>query len=346
MTDEQMRELGKQLPFDRPDAKRREALRASLLVAATRPEPARRKRWWLAGSAFAAGAIAAAAAMFLAIRDPEVTREVRAQARVDAPAGAQLEHVVTTTPSGIDEVVRVRAGVVRVAAATNRVRTRTADAEVESTGAYELAVVDDRLERVTVTTGTARITVAQQQPIFLAAGQSWRAPVVTTDVTPPPPIPAAPPKPVAKPSAKPSPPVVAVEEPRLPAVTTLDTSQPTSTERHFQRGWTLLREGKANEAAAELAIAAGGTDALADDARYFQAVALVRAGRAVEAERVLVEFLTRAPTSLRAGRAALLVGKLARDRGAAADARRWFELALRDGDATIAAAAKAHLESL
>ena len=368
MTDEQLRELGKQLPYDHPDASRREALRSSLLVAATRPEPtATRKRWWLAGGAFAAGALAAAAAIFIIIvRDPERTVHATAQARIDAAPSAQLEHVVASTATGIDEVVRVRDGVVRVAVPSpltkSRVRTQTGDAEVEATGAYEVAVVDDRLERVTVTTGTARITVRHQQPVFLAAGQTWRPRIITADVTPAPPAATASTAPATSTSSStsntrtsqrpkaPSNSTPAADEnvelPRMPAVTTLDASQPTATEKHFQRGWALLREGKANEAAAELALAAQGSDALADDARYFQAVALVRAGRAVEAERVLIGFLTRAPESLRAGRAALLLGKLLRERGEVDAARRWFETALHDPDPAIASAAKGHVSAL
>jgi hypothetical protein len=61
---------------------------------------------------------------------------------------------------------------------------------------------------------------------------------------------------------------------------------------------------------------------------------------------VLVAFLDHAPMSLRRGRAAILLGKLLRDRGDAKSARAWFESALADGDPAIAAAAKAHLDAL
>jgi TolA-binding protein len=117
---------------------------------------------------------------------------------------------------------------------------------------------------------------------------------------------------------------------------------------HFQRGWALLRAGKAAEAAVELGAAADANqdDPLAADARYFQAVALVRAGKGNEAERVLVAFLDRAPASMRRGRAAILLGKLIRDRGDSASARAWFESAMQDADPAIAKAAKAHLDAL
>ncbi|MDQ3341227.1 MAG: tetratricopeptide repeat protein, partial [Myxococcota bacterium] len=123
------------------------------------------------------------------------------------------------------------------------------------------------------------------------------------------------------------------------------------TEQHFQAGWNLLRQGKAREAAVELGAAAdadaSGSDPLAADARYFQAVALVRAGDKAAAERVLVAFIDRAgPSAMRRGRAAVLLGKLLRDRGDKKSARAWFESALGDADPAIAAAARAHLDSL
>lgn len=141
----------------------------------------------------------------------------------------------------------------------------------------------------------------------------------------------------------------------MPAVTTLEPAPPPATGRrasptelHFQKGWALLRDGKAREAAVELAAAAdaGGDDPLAADARYFQAIALVRAGQSRDAERVLVAFLDHAPQSLRRGRAAILLGRLIRDRGDATSARAWFASALNDPDPAIAAAAKAHLDAL
>jgi TolA-binding protein len=351
-----LRELAKQLPWDRPDSDRREAVRSSLLVAATHAAPPARRRWLLAGGAFAAGALAAAIAIVVlwpSSRSTPAEQPRAAHARVDAPATAKLEHTVT----GSDELVRVRAGVVRVAVppTKSRVRTRTADAEIEGTGAYEVAVVDDRLERVSVSDGSARVTVridGKQQQIFLATGQTWRPTIVTAQIElePPPPPPApvrTKPRPAPQPEAEPEP-----EMPRMPAVTSLEPAAPTkpepsATERHFQRGWTLLREGKPREAAVELGIAAdaGGDDPLAADARYFQAIALARANQPAAAERVLAAFLERAPTSLRRGRAAILLGKLLRDRGDRTTAHTWFEVAARDPDPAIAAAARAHLDA-
>jgi len=431
--DDRLRELGKQLPWERPDAERGEAVRSSLLVAATEDDAgSHRKRWLLVGGGFAAGALAAAA-IALVIARPHAAEPIRpreAHARVDAPASARLEHTVTATASGTDELVRVRAGTVRLAVpavrAGDRVRLQTADATVEGRGAYEVVVAADRLERVTVTAGTARVDVrvdGQPRQVFLAAGQTWRPTISTAELELPAPSdvpahhppaarvePAATPAPApidvrapgaaaertgarvasarrvdgeareastdepgvpgpttpstppssatsASPSTTPTPdPLDAGVQPRMPAVTALETAptaptsprQATATERHFQAGWALLRDGKAREAAIALGRAAdgGGDDPLAADARYFQAVALVRSNQRREAERVLVAFLDRAPRSLRRGRAAVLLGALLRDRGEVTSARAWFSSALDDADPAIAAAARAHLSGL
>lgn len=150
-------------------------------------------------------------------------------------------------------------------------------------------------------------------------------------------------------SAPPSPPDVTA-----PAVSTGETPDPatktgpTDVERRFQSGMSLLKANKHAEAARELLAAAdtGGDDPLAADARYFAAVALTKAGRKTEAERALVAFIDRAPTSIRRGRAAVMLARLIAERGDHASARAWFESALGDADASVVAAARAGITAL
>jgi TolA-binding protein len=133
------------------------------------------------------------------------------------------------------------------------------------------------------------------------------------------------------------------------AITQLDKAKPVTTwQLHFSSGWQLLRAGKSAEAARELAAAAdaGGDDPLAGDARYFEAVALTKAGRKTEAEHALVAFLDRSPHALRRGRAAVMLGRLIAERGDSAAARTWFDSATHDADPDVAAAAKAGLAGL
>ena len=154
-------------------------------------------------------------------------------------------------------------------------------------------------------------------------------------------------------------PVVAADAPAEPAAEQAVAAPPASppavepppgkeVERRFQAGMALLKTGKPAEAARELLAAAdaGGDDPLATDARYFAATALTKAGRKTEAERALVQFIDRAPRSIRRGRAAVMLARLIAERGDHASARAWFESALADGDPSVVAAAKAGIASL
>lgn len=394
MTDESLRELGKQLPHDRPDLDRRESVRASLLASASAPQQHRARGWLLVGGGFAAGALAAAAIAIVVIRphtEPVTTTAPHeAYARIESSSAAELEHTMVPTSTGTDELVRLRAGKVRLAVpptrSGDRVRVTTGDAEISGSGAYEVTVTADALASVTVTAGSATIQLARSsQPVFLAAGQTWRAAVQTADLPLPPaqvattsdgspiettldprgtaPQPqklrAVTPRPPAErttPQGSPieseletAPPRAAVTAPP-PELTTGDPVRPptlavnpaSEIERHFRAGSALLRASKLAEAITELGAAADAGDGpLAADARYYQAVALVKSKRGPEAERALVQFLDRAPTSVRRGRAAMMLGRLLADRGDATAAKAWFEIAARDPDPAVAAAAKA-----
>lgn len=381
-TPDALTELGKQLPWHRPDAARREVVRSNLLAAVRDGVPgAAPRRWPLVAAGFAAGALAAAAIALLVMR-PQHAAAPASYAQIESSSGAELAHTRTPTVTGTDETVRIKSGTLRVAVPAVRtgdhVRVRTADAAVEGTGSYEVTVVRDALASVTVAAGTASVTVTgQERAVFLAAGETWRAPVITADLAvsaPPTPAPTTA-TPVTRPApvasvvrassqpvlpAPPSAPAITAADPPHEAVTAPPPAEaaitatetprvatppgPTATERHFQAGTALLRAGKPADAAIELGAAAdGGTDALAADARYFQAIALAKAGHPAEAEHALVAFLDHAPTSIRRGRAAVMLARLLLERGDRTSARAWFEAASKDADPAVAAAGRAGL---
>src|SRR5438094_81906 len=131
--DDELRELGKQLPWDRPDEARRDAVRSSLLVAATAAQPPR-SRWLAVGGGFAIGALAAAAAVLLIVHRAQPEHHVTAErARIDATSAADFERQITQTAVGVDEVVRVRNGKISLSigelAANEHVRVATGDAQ-------------------------------------------------------------------------------------------------------------------------------------------------------------------------------------------------------------------------
>ena len=358
---ERLRELGKQLPWDRPDATRRDAARSSLLAAANQSISAvpgmttsPRRRYLALGSAFAAGALAAAAIAILILRP-----QPRPSNTVTADPSARMERTIVTTPTGVDETVRIHDGTIHLATTTLRpgdhVRIRTRDAAVEGAGDYDVIVTADALTAVTVRRGTTKVQVNGQHAVFLAAGQTWRASIITADLSPSEAVSdkQVPDKQVADKQ-------VVVDGPGVGSGSGPGPGSgsgsgggrarraTTPTEVHFRAGWALLRDGKAKEAAVELGAAADANpdDPLAADARYFQAVALERAGDRGQAERVLVAFLDHAPRSLRRGRAAVLLGRLLALRGDVDSARAWYKAAVDDPDPAIAGAARAGLDSL
>lgn len=268
----------------------------------------------------------------------------------------------------------------------DRVRVAANNGEIEGAGSYEVAVVDDAIREVTVKEGSARVRLIGSQEVFLATGQVWKAPVITAELRPAaPPTVAAAATPVAHtPIATsaapreaaprlirtPTPPITTdtvAKAPAVPELHTMADASPgetppnaisqiakaekkpvTALEQHFAAGWSLLRAGKAAEAAHELAAAsdAGGDDPLAGDARYFEAIALTKAGRKTEAEHALVAFMDRSPHAVRRGRATVMLGRLIAERGDVATARSWFESATHDPDPNVVAAATAGLATL
>lgn len=197
---ERLRDLAKDLPFDRPDATRVDAVRTSLLdevnasTSPTSSSPSARRRYLFLGAAFTAGAVAAAAVALLVIRPRDTDRSAalahHVPAQITASTEARIEHHVVATTSGVDEIVQVHDGTVRLAVANQRtgdhVRLRTRDAEVEGAGEYLVEVSGESLAKVAVRSGTARIIVVGRAPVFLAAGQTWHASVITTDLGPTP----------------------------------------------------------------------------------------------------------------------------------------------------------------
>jgi TolA-binding protein len=99
----------------------------------------------------------------------------------------------------------------------------------------------------------------------------------------------------------------------------------------FARGWSSLRTGDFNTAAEWFARATSGqNNTLAEDALFWQGVALDRAGRFAIAHQVLADFLARYPASDRSGEASVILGWLLVRSGNFGAARLRFEQGLDD----------------
>jgi TolA-binding protein len=100
----------------------------------------------------------------------------------------------------------------------------------------------------------------------------------------------------------------------------------------FGEGWTAVRAGRFVDAAEAFgrAAALAGPEPLAEDAAFWRAVALGRAGWSAAAGQALLGFLERHPRSPRAGEAAVMLGWILLEAGDVAGAAARFRAAVDD----------------
>jgi hypothetical protein len=225
-----------------------------------------------------------------------------------------------------DEVVRLHEGAVSVQVTPlgpgERFRVVAGDGEVEVHGtAFDVAVKDDRLVSVTVDHGLVEVRPAHGPRVFLHAAESWHAPPSSS----------------AAATAEP-------EEPRRPAAAPTESAAAEG----FARGWRALRGGDYLAAAAAFGRSASAdpADPISEDARYWRAVALARGGRPASARAEMAAFLTRYPTSARAGEISAMLGWLLLDVHDRAGAQRRFRAAAGDRADAVRASARAGLQAL
>jgi TolA-binding protein len=264
-----------------------------------------------------------------------------------------------------------------------RFRVATADAEVEAQGGrFDVAADGHRLITVRVIRGHVEVRASGGGRAALNAGDEWtRAASPAREPRPAPSLaPTAPSeRPVAPPVAlahaarvahveraasahaerAPSVPAeraaLAIKTsaraalalaPTEPAAVPPAASAPQRVS--FERGWRLLRAGDpahAAEAFQEVDQESGG-DAIQEDALFWQAVALARAGKEGAAGRALSSFIERFPRSARAGEASAMLGWMLIDAGDTDGARRAFERAVGDRVDRVRASARSGLGHL
>lgn len=245
------------------------------------------------------------------------TAVARRKGTVHARAGARL--VELGAPG--DEVVRLEEGGITVEveklATAERFRVVTSDAEVEVRGtAFDVDVVHDRLRAVRVWHGVVEVRPGSGTPVLLHAGEHWTAPSA-----------------VAAKGATPSP----GPQPALPL-------KPRSDEDAFNAGWASLRSGDFSQASHAFQDVLTTPDSpLAEDARYWNAVALQRAGRTPEALAAWEAFLQSHPDSERAAEANVAAGWLELGRENAIAARARFQAVGAGASGRVQASAQAGL---
>jgi len=124
------------------------------------------------------------------------------------------------------------------------------------------------------------------------------------------------------------------------------THQPSPAELAFSDGCQALRSADYPRAAAAMrrALEAGPTSAVAEDARYWEAVALAREGKGARARRAMEEFVRLLPSSPRAGEVSAMLGWLLLESHEWSAAEQRFRAAEGDRDPAVRESARKGLE--
>jgi FecR-like protein/tetratricopeptide repeat protein len=324
--------MARRLPYAPPPRRVVEDMRSTVLASLPLGGP---RRWLRPRTLIAAGVAAALAVV--AVRAVLPSGAPRSRATVEPIGAAAYVH----TSSAPDEIVRLAEGTLHVQVAPldagERFRIVAGDGDVEVRGtAFEVEVHGDRIARVAVEHGRVEVRTRGAVQI-LDAGQRWQRPrevVVAPPIAAPPaahePVPrAAGPAGATHPAASPTTPARAAE-------------------RAFRTGWSALGAGDAGAAATafERATVLDPQGSVAEDAAYWRAVALSRARRTEAARQAFERFLTRFPGSVRAGEAAVALGRMLSAAGQHDDAAAQFRRGLADPSARVQADAAAGLAEL
>ena len=110
---------------------------------------------------------------------------------------------------------------------------------------------------------------------------------------------------------------------------------PRPSELAFQRGWAALRRAEYRAAARAFADADRAGSQVLEEARYWRAIALIRADNRTDAESALRRFLARHSESSRRGEAALLLARLRLLASDMNEAKTWLEEAAKSERADV-----------
>jgi hypothetical protein len=257
------------------------------------------------------------------LRRGQVLGHARAQFMIAAPQPDEIVRLVDGTLT-ID-VAPLRSG--------ERFRVVTGDAEIEVVGtAFDVSAAADRLTSVRVVHGRVEVRPAGAAARTLSAGEAWRpvaqAAESPVDVpAPDAPADAGPPARIQNGASRPG-------RARSPA------------QQAFDDGWRAIRARDFDAAAAAFERAAAGRGAVAEDAAYWRAVALARAGEAARAIAAFDDFLAGHPASTRAGEARVMAGWLLLERGERARAAHHFRAAAGDPTSRVRESAARGLAAL
>lgn len=351
MNPEHIDDLVRALPPYRPEASRVEQVRTAVLAASVGVARPRRSSRRVAYAIVAAAAVAAAAGVLWKVTRPAATPEQVARADRRGTVTPIGEARYELGPVALDEVVQAHDGRLRVTVETlidgERFRVVTGDGEVETRGgSFEVELRTDHLQTVVCSSGQIEVRPEYSEAVLLDAGERWEAPKLAVE-TPPAPEPV--PTTVEPPAPAPDPPK------RTPKVQKSNGSVGTPVkppvdapgEAEFRAGWAALKAGEPEKAADSFAAArqVKGT-VLAEDASFWEGIALARAGKSSKAIAALRRFVSKYPSSSRSGEAQAKLGWLLYDAGELDAAERYFESAVDDRVPKVQKSARDGLEAI
>lgn len=352
MSLEHIDDLARALPPYRPEASRAEQVRTAVLAASAgvaRSRPSSRR---FAYAIVAAAAVAAAAGVLWKVTRPAATPEQVARADRRATVTPIGEARYELGAIALDEVVRAHDGRLRVTVETlidgERFRLVTGDGELETRGGgFEVELRMDHLQSVVCSSGQIEVRPEHGEVVLLDAGERWDAPdrAVAPPPAPEPPVPTA----VDPPAPAPGPPKRTPKVQRSGGSVATPVKPPVDApgEAEFRAGWAALKAGDPEKAADSFAAArqVKGT-VLAEDASFWEGIALARAGKASKAIAALRRFVSKYSSSSRSGEAQAKLGWLLYDAGELDAAERHFEAAVDDRVPKVQKSARDGLEAI
>jgi TolA-binding protein len=346
-------ELAREIEAPPAEQERRERIR-TMLVTRAAPERSRvrwpwaadrsRERWpW----AVAIAAVVVVAGLMIdrgaTVVDPVSELPVIQRGRIHALDDARF----WTARAQPDEIVRLVGGSISIDVdalePNERFRVVTGDGEVEVRGTtFDVTAAEDRLREVRVLRGTVEVRWEGDASI-LHDGERWHAPEPADDRA------SAQAKDVA-PRARSQRSVHVDPSVRGPAERKVhvDPSLQPADRLAYEAGWSSLRAGEFGRAADSFARALDLTrdPSLREDAQYFLAVSLARAG---DEPRAIAPFeayrLDPGPTA-RAGDASAMLGWLQYDRGHPELAKPLFDRAIASGSRRAVDSGRSGLEAI
>ncbi|HEY4183328.1 MAG TPA: tetratricopeptide repeat protein [Kofleriaceae bacterium] len=362
--------LARELTAPLPSAAHREDVRSALLAASrtqslTDSLSAPRRRVDRRVVIGAAAALAASVAIYLVTRPGVSVGHLHGS--ITALAGAQYMQVASTP----DERVVLTEGSIDVQVSPlhrgERFRIILGDAEVEVHGTRFIVTAEHgSLVGVVVDHGVVEVRPQSGPTRMLYAGESWRPAHLEQPAAPTPPpveepavqtaaapsgahLPAVRPARLASTTATEAPVASApIDAPPATTETKPATADATPQEREYGSGWAAMRTGKFDDAATAFrkVLLLDPVGPLAEDATYWNAVALARSKQSPSAIAAFRDFLDQYPHAKRAGEGSAMLGWLLVSAGNRDEAVKRFRAAVDDADEAVRKSARAGLDAL